>query len=537
VPPPEGVTAQVMPVEEGLDALAKEIMAGGRTYAVFDLAKMVMGARERFNVGFRSKGERRFFKCRKDGSVWLTKTEAVSHFWASEWRKDFYEEVATKTDPPKGNFQQVAKCGMSGEILGPPNYHAYQTEIARMHRERFAHMSLNAYRSKIRMERDEEAVNAWMEKMSQRIEYRPTGGKPRVVKTAEQDAPAADLPAAEMPATAEGEDASAEEAVEEAPVTEEAPAAAQETPAAEEEAPLEEDHSLAESLGVAPAPEPAPEPEPEAEPEPAEQSAAEAETPDVEEEDGEPAPLLPDAKAVEEHFLEHHFKDAYYQVERAWVSGGIPGNQLSPGLLTLLREVVAEERRYPSRLTPMLCRQLSGRHVAVFKWRKKLKAGPSRPHSIPTDIVLADRPQTLLEWLVANSGKNLDDLWKSVLPEDADDATKHAWYHDLHWVLNQGYGLLLDNGVLHLAKGEEGVPARKAAKKAVKKSARKDARSKGVGTAPRGTAGLYAISGRTLAGEPKSVEGLCGRGLWPQPGRLIAEEVEEDDEPRDPLLG
>ena len=527
MPPPEGVTAQVMPVEEGLDALAKEIMAGGRTYAVFDLAKMVMGARERFNVGFRSKGERRFFKCRKDGSVWLTKTEAVSHFWASEWRKDFYEEVATKTDPPKGNFQQVAKCGMSGEILGPPNYHAYQTEIARIHRERFAHMSLNAYRSKIRMERDEEAVNAWLEKMSQRIDYRPTGGKPRVKKAAEGNAPPADQSVEETPATAEGENAPAEVAVEEAPGTEEAPAVAQVAPTAEEEAPEAEDDSLADSPGVAAAPES----------EAAEQSAAEAETPDVEEEeDADLAPLLPDAKAVEEHFLEHHFTDAYYQVERAWVSGGIPGNQLSPGLLTLLRDVVAEERRYPSKLTPMLCRQLSGRHVAVFKWRKKLKAGPSRPHSIPTDIILADRPRTLLEWLVANSGKNLDDLWKSVLPEDADDATKHAWYHDLHWVLNQGYGLLLGNGVLHLAKGGEGVAAKKAAKKAVKKTARKDAKSKGVGAAPRGTAGLYAISGRTLAGEPKSVEGLCGRGLWPQPGRLIKEEDEEDEEPRDPLL-
>ena len=54
VPAPEGFAAGIMPVEEGLDGLAKEIMAGGRTYSVFDLSKLVLGSRERFNVTFQS---------------------------------------------------------------------------------------------------------------------------------------------------------------------------------------------------------------------------------------------------------------------------------------------------------------------------------------------------------------------------------------------------------------------------------------------------------------------------------------------------
>ncbi|MEE3179740.1 MAG: hypothetical protein VX317_08660, partial [Verrucomicrobiota bacterium] len=80
VVPPEGFTAAVMPVEGGLDGLAKEILAGGRTYSVFDLAKLVLGARERFNVTFRSSKETGgLVRCKKDGSLWLSREEALQH--------------------------------------------------------------------------------------------------------------------------------------------------------------------------------------------------------------------------------------------------------------------------------------------------------------------------------------------------------------------------------------------------------------------------------------------------------------------------
>ena len=512
VPAPEGVTAQVMPVEEGLDALAKQILAEGRTYAVFDLAKLVMGARERFNVGFRTKGEQRLFRCRKDGSVWLTKAEAISHFWSSPWRSDYYEEVETEADPPKGNFQAVAKCGMSGEILGPPNYHGYQMTVIQMHRERFSHMSIDAYKSRIRMERDEEVVNAWLEKMSKRLEYRPTGGKPKAEIPAKEEDAAEEAPAAEVVA---GETA--------APVADEA------APVADEVAPVADE--------VAPAGEEATE-------EPATEEAAAEETPAAEEaagdeeavgtdgvedeapESGESAedetaaePLLSDHRQVEQHFVEHHLYQAYQAVDRAWVSGGIPGNHLSPGLLTLLRDVVAEERRYPSKLTPMLCRQLSGRHVAVFKWRKKLKAGPSRPHGVPSDIILADRPRKLLDWLSEKSGGNLEVLWKDLMPEGADDEMKHLWYHDLHWVLNQGYGLLLADSTLHLAKKPEGKGGKTGAPKkdAPKADAPEGGCSKGGCSKGGRSEGGRSEGGRSEGGGPEGrgsarTEGSSCRG-------------------------
>jgi len=124
---------------------------------------------------------------------------------------------------------------------------------------------------------------------------------------------------------------------------------------------------------------------------------------------------------VERHFIENFFEQVFEETHRAWVMGDIRGNLLSPGLLTLLKNGVAEEKRYPSNLMPLVCRQLSGRHVAVFKWNKKLKVGPSRPHAVPQDTKLSERPQAVIDQLTKKSGITLKEFWEEVMPAEVTD--------------------------------------------------------------------------------------------------------------------
>jgi hypothetical protein len=213
-----------------------------------------------------------------------------------------------------------------------------------------------------------------------------------------------------------------------------------------------------------------------------EEPVAEEEAPAIE----EPAPaeekaveLFDDARAVERHFAENHFDEVFEETNRAWVIGDIRGNLLSPGLLTLLKRGVAEEKRYPASLMPVVCRQLSGRHVAVFKWKKKLKVGPSRPHAVPTETPLAERPRAMIDHLLKNSGVALKDFWGAVMASDVTDEQKHDWFQDFQWLLSQGHIILLSDTTVHLAKsGEVEVPpAKKAPAKKKAKPKSKEAKA------------------------------------------------------------
>jgi hypothetical protein len=158
--------------------IAKEIHHVARVYSLYDVAQILLAQRERCRAVFDVAESRpALFLGKHDGSLWLTRDEALRHFWNSDARGEVFEEETVEVEAPTGNFQIVARCGLSGEWLGPPNFHAYQSNLRRLHRERFAHLPFEVYASKVRSERGEEAVNAWLESMKHRVRWRPKAGE------------------------------------------------------------------------------------------------------------------------------------------------------------------------------------------------------------------------------------------------------------------------------------------------------------------------------------------------------------------------
>lgn len=363
VPMPEGLAVDIMPVEEGVDNLAKQIVDTGRTYSVFDLARVILGGRERFNVVYRQEeGGPKVFQCRKEPAAFLSKEESLAHFVTAPWRVEFYTEEQVEIEPPAGNYKGVARCGFSGELLGPPNYHGYQTRVMAIHAERFSNLSLDRYKSRINVEQGEEVVAEWLESMKMITRYSEVGGEA----------------------------------------------------------------------------------------------------------------TFDSSKEMLAHFSSTKFDEVYHETHRADVIANVPAKHLSPALLTGLKAIVADQRRYPGKLASFLCRQMSGRQLAVFKWQGKLHAGPSRPHSVPEDLTMAERPQAIVTWVRSNAGTGIDKLWEAVLPKDVDDELKKAWYHDLHWLINQGYILLMSDGNLFAAENKNmEKPAKAGAKKPVESKKQK----------------------------------------------------------------
>ena len=448
VEPPEGVKVRIMPIEAGMDAMAKQISATGRTHSVFDLAWLVLGALDRFHVIFESK-QQPLYRSKSDHSVWMSQKECLAHIWSSGAVNQYYNEEITEVDPPTGNFQSVARCGLSGKLIGPPNHHGYQQALLELHRKRFSNIPIESYKGKIVMEHGEEAVQVWIDAMRQQKHWRPK------VEQAE-DGQAED---------GQGEDGQGEP-IEQAPEPDIDLEKAAEPEAAEPEAAIAEDAPEDAQSDSAEAATDSESSEPEAEPveaEPVEADLAIEET----------VPIFNNRREVEQHFLAHGFEHEFDVNDTVSALANIPGRMITPGLMTLLKNTVADEKRYPGNLASILCRQMSGRHLAVFKWKKRLHCGPARPRHLSGSMVMADRPDKLFHWVIDHPGGNIDEMWKGCLPAEIDDDTRHTWYHDLHWLINEGLVLLFSDGTLHAAKELEKKAAKKTAKKAAKKATKK----------------------------------------------------------------
>ncbi len=175
IPLPE-INVLLMPDEKGVDSLSRQIKMSGRSFPLFDIAHMILQKPERQQVRFeiRKKPDgtpvQPLFLCAIDDTLWLSEDEAVSHALGKHFGM-FYQAEKTPTDPPKGTYTFVAQCGMSGVILGPPNYHDYQNQLRKLHQERFARMPFEVFKSRVKIVREEAVVKKWIEDQSTKTEY------------------------------------------------------------------------------------------------------------------------------------------------------------------------------------------------------------------------------------------------------------------------------------------------------------------------------------------------------------------------------
>jgi hypothetical protein len=176
VQPAEGVRVILVPDAQAVHLIGKEVHQVARVYPLFDVAKILLAERGRCRAVFENaEPHPPLLRGKLDDSLFLTRDEATRHLWQSDLRAQFIEEETIETEPPRGNFQLVAKCGLTGLWLGPPNFHSYQSNLRRIHRECFPNMPLDAYAARVRTERGEEAVNAWLETMKKKTRWRIIG--------------------------------------------------------------------------------------------------------------------------------------------------------------------------------------------------------------------------------------------------------------------------------------------------------------------------------------------------------------------------
>jgi hypothetical protein len=175
-PPAVPVNATILPDEKGLDSLARQIRMTGRAYPLFDIAQLILQKPERQMVRWdvikdaAGKVAQPLYLCAVDESLWLSQDEAVAHLLSRNFDM-FYKAEKTATEPPKGTYTFVAQCGMSGQILGPPNYHDYQSKLHKLHAERFARLPFEAFKARVKIVKDEAVVKKWIEDQSTKTQY------------------------------------------------------------------------------------------------------------------------------------------------------------------------------------------------------------------------------------------------------------------------------------------------------------------------------------------------------------------------------
>ena len=161
---------RVLPGQKELGGIIRKIQTGFAAYPLKQIAWFFLDHPEACHVKVTPKDPQiKFHVCKACGFSCFSE-EALDAHILSAHLGDYYTAEEMDVEPPSGQFGCVVKCGVTGELIGPPNLHGYNSKVREMAQR--VGMDEDAYRARLVTVRDQESVEAWRQGATKKTFYR-----------------------------------------------------------------------------------------------------------------------------------------------------------------------------------------------------------------------------------------------------------------------------------------------------------------------------------------------------------------------------
>jgi hypothetical protein len=162
-PAPLEITIRFLPYSRVFENVVAQIKSGSVAYSLFALARLFLEKPGRYEVRLTAKAGSPLYQLGENGVVSVNR-EFLERNAFRLVQEDFYKIDITQSDPIQGNFSNVARCRLSGTLLGPTNHHNYQPQLRSLYEQRFSRrMSFADYQRQIEIVNDPALIEKWKE--------------------------------------------------------------------------------------------------------------------------------------------------------------------------------------------------------------------------------------------------------------------------------------------------------------------------------------------------------------------------------------
>lgn len=176
-PKPLSVDIKILPDPKALGTIIRKLQQDSHAYKLKDLAYFFLDNLASVLLKITPKKDEngaseplKFHQCKICGFASTDEADVIAHAVQCHLG-EYYESKEVECEPPKGNFNCVAKCGLSGVLLGPPNIHEFNATVRETLRSRYPGMSEEEYRSHIEMVRDSDTIEQWRKGATKKVVF------------------------------------------------------------------------------------------------------------------------------------------------------------------------------------------------------------------------------------------------------------------------------------------------------------------------------------------------------------------------------
>ena len=157
------LTIRFLPYSRAFENVVAQIKSGSVAYSLFALARLFLEKPVGYEVCLTATEKSPLYQLGDNVTVSVTR-EFLERNAFRLAQRDFYQTDVSETDPIKGNFSNVARCRLSGTLLGPTNHHNYQPQLRSLYEQRFSRrMSFGDYQRQIEIVSDSALIERWKE--------------------------------------------------------------------------------------------------------------------------------------------------------------------------------------------------------------------------------------------------------------------------------------------------------------------------------------------------------------------------------------
>jgi len=166
------VQVRFVPEQKRLSAVVRQIHLSKKSYPLVELASLFLSKPETCEVRIEMNvdSNAHLYQCKTCRVVALDHSLLAAHV-LKDHLSEYFTIEEKLSDPPTGQFVCVAKCGLSGVLLGPPNHHSYSERIHELHHTRYPEMSLEEYKNRIQMVHEPALIEQWKEESRKQTVY------------------------------------------------------------------------------------------------------------------------------------------------------------------------------------------------------------------------------------------------------------------------------------------------------------------------------------------------------------------------------
>jgi len=158
---PLQITIRFLPYSPAFENVVAQIKSGSVAYSLYALARLFLEKPERYDVRLTAKAEPPLYRLGDNGTLSLNREFLEQNAFRLA-QSDFYRIDVAESEPIKGNFSNIARCRLSGTLLGPTNHHNYQLQLRSLYEQRFSRrMSFADYQRQVEIVNDAELIDRW----------------------------------------------------------------------------------------------------------------------------------------------------------------------------------------------------------------------------------------------------------------------------------------------------------------------------------------------------------------------------------------